>query len=104
VDAIGTSEVFELAENGDTTARAVIDEALVYLAIAFANVANLLAPELIVLGGGLGLAKADVIIPRVSSHLRQLARPVIAPRIQLVKACSGPDAGLIGAARLMMGG
>jgi predicted NBD/HSP70 family sugar kinase len=47
-------EVFELAEGGNDTARAVIDHVVSRLGTAIATVCAILDPELVVLGGGIG--------------------------------------------------
>ncbi|HHW15296.1 MAG TPA: ROK family protein, partial [Firmicutes bacterium] len=48
---VSTEEVFARAEAGDTIARRVIEQTLTYLSLCAVNVANLLAPEVIVIGG-----------------------------------------------------
>jgi predicted NBD/HSP70 family sugar kinase len=53
VPGLRAERVFELAEAGDADARAVVDDAVVALGDLVVNVAALLDPEVIVLGGGL---------------------------------------------------
>jgi glucokinase len=48
--------VFEAARRGDERARRIVDDVTAYLSAAAANVATLLDPEMIVLGGGVSLA------------------------------------------------
>jgi glucokinase len=51
-----SKELFDLAEAGDTAARATLDTAAGYLGQAFSMVTNLTSPDIIVVGGGLGSA------------------------------------------------
>ncbi len=48
--------VFEAARRGNETARQLVEDVTAYLSAAAANVATLLDPEMIVLGGGMSLA------------------------------------------------
>ena len=52
----GAKAVFEAAENGDVKAGAIISEFIDNLAAAIASIANLLDPEAVVIGGGVGCA------------------------------------------------
>ncbi len=54
--ALDAKAVFEAARRGDETARRLVDEIAAYISAAAANVATLLDPEMIVLGGGVSLA------------------------------------------------
>lgn len=94
-EATGAKEVFELAAAGDATAIRVREEAFDALALALAHTICLLAPEVVVLGGGLSEAGAALLVP-VTRRLHDLVR--LSPVPPLVQATLGEDAGLIGAA------
>jgi glucokinase len=84
---------------GDPDALAVWDEALEALAGALAWVASLLAPEVVVIGGGLSRAGAALFEPLSERVPRRLTFQRV-PR--LVPAALGERAGCVGAALLAL--
>ncbi|MBF6605191.1 MAG: ROK family transcriptional regulator [Chloroflexi bacterium] len=62
-DAIGAREVFHLAAAGDAVARAVVAEAVNALGELVVNVAALLDPQVIIVGGGLARNGAALVEP-----------------------------------------
>ena len=93
----GAREVVERAVEGDPLARAVWTEAIDALATGIAQLSAVLAPEAVVLGGGLAQAGDVLLLPlteRVESLLTFHRRP------QLLLTAVGEDAGLLGAALL----
>lgn len=94
-EKLGAREVLALAQAGDRVAGQIWDEALDALALGIGQITALLAPEAIVIGGGLAEAGDALFIPlreRVESILSFHRRP------QLLPAKIGQNAGLIGAA------
>ncbi len=92
---IGAREVLQRAAVGDPTAQAVWDEAMHALALGICQVVTLMAPEVIVLGGGLAQAGPALFEPlerELDAMLSFQRRP------RLLPAQIGEDAGLIGAA------
>jgi glucokinase len=84
---------------GDADALAVWDEALDALAAALAWIASVIAPEVVVIGGGLsqaGDALLDPLNARIPRHLTFQRVP------RLVPAALGDRAGCIGAALLAL--
>jgi len=91
----GAREVLERAEAGDPAARQVWDSALDALALDLSHTVALLAPEAIVIGGGLAQAGPALFGPlaeKLDAILTFHRRPVLLP------ASIGENAGLIGAA------
>lgn len=92
--------VFDAADLGDATAQAVIDRYCEYVAAGFTDLVNALAPERLLLGGGISRQGERLLGPireYVATHCfgqRQGAIPVIAA------AKLGNEAGIIGAAAL----
>jgi glucokinase len=87
--------VLELAAHGDSDADAIWQSALDALALGVSHTVALLAPEAIVIGGGLAGAGDALFVPlreRLDGILTFHRRP------QLIPASIGADAGLIGAA------
>lgn len=93
----GARGVLEAVDAGDTDAMAVWNSALDALATGLAQVATILAPEAVLIGGGLSSAGDRLIVPlreRLDAVLTFQRRPVIE------RARIGADAGLLGAALL----
>ena len=84
--------------DGDADARAVWDEAVDALAFVLAVTAGVVAPELIIIGGGLSGAGAVLLEPLRKGVARRVTPPQLQP--QLVGAALGEQAGLLGAALL----
>lgn len=91
----GAKEVLSLANDGDTAAIEVWFAALDALALSIAQLAAILAPQAVVIGGGLAQAGDALFVPlreRVEALLSFHRRP------ELVPASIGENAGLFGAA------
>jgi glucokinase len=94
---VGAHEVLKLMAAGDHDAAMVWDEALDALARALATYTSLLAPELIVIGGGLSGA-GEVLLEPLRRRLRELLVWQQEPRI--VTAVLGENAACLGAGLL----
>ena len=91
----GAREVLALAKAGDAAAAAIWSDALDALALSIAQLAAVLAPEAVVIGGGLAQSGDRLFVPlreRVHALLSFHRRPVILP------ASIGENAGLLGGA------
>ena len=86
------------AKAGDARCQAAIDQAVGALGIAIANVVNVLAPDRVVVGGGIAAGAGDLILEPLRSSVRVHARMLPPERIEIVPAELGPLAGAIGAA------
>lgn len=92
-DAITSEAVFQAAAEGDPLALAVTDDAYRHLSFAIANTIALIAPEIVVIGGGVSRVGA----PYLEEVRRRVAALCVLPhRIEL--AGLGEDAGAYGAA------
>ncbi|HZR94728.1 MAG TPA: ROK family protein [Gaiellaceae bacterium] len=87
-----------LANEGDAQAREIIAEIGAYLGSAMGSFANIFAPQLIVVGGGFGVAAWDYLHPAADAILRREALRPMRDLVQVVKAELGTAAGSIGAA------
>ena len=85
-------------ENGDQIVKRLVEEAAQTIGYSVANVVHLLAPDKIVLGGGLIEAMEDLIIGNVRKTARNNVMPVYKDRFDIVAAKLGDDAGVMGAA------
>jgi glucokinase len=91
----GAKDVLALAKDGDVAAGEVWFDALDALALSIAQLTAILAPEAVVIGGGLAQAGDALFAPlreRVDALLSFHRRP------ELVPASIGENAGLFGAA------
>lgn len=91
--------VFDAAREGDPEALGIVARVARYLGIGLANLANILNPEMIVVGGGVSRA-GDLLLDPVREEVRR--RALKGPdRVKVVRAQLGNDAGIIGAASLI---
>jgi glucokinase len=97
----GAEEVVRAARAGDPDAIAVWEEALDALGLALAWAASVLAPQVIVIGGGLSRAGDALLDPLAERMARRLTFQRV-PR--LVPAALGDRAGCLGAALLALDG
>lgn len=86
------------ADEGDETARAILVEIGGYLGSGMGSFANIFEPDLIVIGGGFGVAAWEYVIPRAEEVLRREALRPMRDVVRVVPAELGTTAGLIGAA------
>jgi glucokinase len=94
-NTLGAREVLERAQAGDVLAKKIWSDATDAIGLVLAQSVALLAPEAIVIGGGLAQAGAALFEPverRMNSLLTFHRRPVLLP------ATVGENAGLVGAA------
>lgn len=89
--------VFEAARSGDRGAIEVLARAGAFLGIGIANVALVVGPERVVIGGGVAEA-GDLILEPARTELRRRLTVMPLDRIDVVRAELGPKAGAIGAA------
>ena len=100
VEEITGRTAFDAAQQGDTTAAEVVARYAVYVAAGLTDFVNILAPEMILLGGGISRQGEALLAPireYVATHCfgqREGAIPTIAA------AKLGNEAGIIGAAAL----
>jgi predicted NBD/HSP70 family sugar kinase len=92
--------MIQRAKSGDPVCQRVLTDAASNLGLAFAKVCNLINPELVVLGGELGMA-ADLLLTTIENSMRRHAlrgmfHPDIAP-VRLVGSELGRQAGARGA-------
>jgi len=93
----GGPQVISAARDGDDRAAGVLAQVAQAAAVGVVNLAWLFAPEIIVVGGGLGLI-GELMLAPMRSALERSGPPAVQPPIEVVNAGLGDDAGLIGAA------
>jgi glucokinase len=93
------TEVLRLAASGDSRAREIVASAGIALGAAIANLVNILDPEIVVIGGGLGLA-AGPYQDFIEISLRGHVWSEFHRDLKITSAQLGNDAGIVGAAAL----
>jgi glucokinase len=71
------------------------------MALAIVGIVSVVNPDVVVIGGGLGSA-ASIYVDAGKRAVAQLAQPVSAGAVRIVKTELGDDAPLLGAARLAL--
>ena len=102
-EEVTAKEVFIEAKNGDIVANDILTEALTYLGVFVANVANSFDPDMIVLGGGV-INGGDIVLETVKKEFSKRALPIIASNCKIVKAELEGKAGVLGAAAVAIMG
>jgi len=89
------------AFNGDVRARQQYEAIGKLFGKAFANIANLIAPEIFIIGGGVAMS-CDLFLPEVQKTMREyILSSELKKRLRVVKGKLGTHAGAIGAASLV---
>lgn len=95
---IRSSTLAEAIKAGDTIVEKIVRRAADLIGVAVANVVTMLAPDVIVLGGGLVEAMPDLFVDAVEKSARARTMPSMAKSFKVVAAKLGDDAGAMGAA------
>jgi glucokinase len=93
-----SSDLAEAAALGDSAVISVLDRTARYIAVGIATIANLLNPEMIVLGGGVIEALGDDFIANVAKRVRTEPFKATTGPLKIVASALGDDAGITGAA------
>ena len=97
---ITAKDVFDAVKAGDETAREIAEEFGKYLGYALANIAAVTDPDAFVIGGGVSKA-GEILIPFIKDPY--LERAFFAnKKAEFVLATLGNDAGICGAAKLVL--
>ena len=95
--------VAQAARQGDAFSKKIWQETGEHLGTMLAGLVNTLNPEKIILGGGIAQNR-ELLFPVVTRTIHKKAFPIAARSVRVVPAKLGVDAGLIGAAALILSG
>ncbi len=95
---ITAADVFQAARVGDGVCISVVRDTAKYVGMAIANLATMLDPEAIVLGGTIA-ASGDLMLEAIRLECSRRLRPVQTERVRIVLSTLGAEAVAIGAAR-----
>ncbi|MGE9881559.1 ROK family glucokinase [Blautia obeum] len=97
---ISAKTVFDALKDGDKVAEEIVEEFGVYLGHAMANLAAVVDPSVIVIGGGVSKA-GEILLDYVEKNFREKAF-FANKNTEFVLATLGNDAGICGAAKLIL--
>lgn len=97
---ISAKVVFDEAKAGDLIALNVVDYVCRYLGKGIACAAGMVDPEVISIGGGVSAA-GEFLLSRISKYYKEYVFHA-SRNTQIIQATLGNDAGMYGAARLVM--
>jgi glucokinase len=101
-DRVTGSLVTEAAREGDAVAVAILTSVARRLGEGIAGLVNVLDPEVVVVGGGVGEAEDLLLGPLREAYLAAVEGADVRPDVPIVPARLGNDAGAIGAALLTL--
>lgn len=97
---VTAKDVFDYAKKNDDLAVIVIDKVAFYLGLACGNIANILNPSTIVIGGGVSNA-GQFLIDKIQDYFDTFTFPSVRDSCKIRLALLGNDAGVIGASSLI---
>jgi glucokinase len=95
-------EVAFSCKDTDQAAKEVVDSYIEMLGVGITNIANVFRPEAVILGGGVSAEGDNLILPLARQVNRDIFAGDMGPRVKILIAELGNDAGLLGAAALWM--
>lgn len=96
---ISAKEIFEEAKKGDRVSKEILDNALSYLGITVANIANVFDPDMIVIGGGV-VNGGEIVLETIKQEVNNRCIRSISANCKIEKAMLDGKAGMLGAAAL----
>ena len=98
---IKAEHIFDAAKKGDNLANKLIDKEALYLGIGISNVIAMYNPDRIAVGGGVS-NQWDILYPKIAKEVENRALKHNLKSCDIIKAELGPNAGVIGAAALIL--
>ncbi|MEA4882333.1 MAG: ROK family protein [Clostridia bacterium] len=97
-------QLFSAYEAGDEHAACVLMQAARYVGMGVANIVSTLNPDVVVIGGGVGLeyCRHDDLFKEILNCVSGLAQPAAAAAVRVGPAALGPAAGVVGAAKIAL--
>lgn len=99
-DSLSGNDLRKAYDAGDELVIKTLHRAAKFIGIGIGSLVNLLAPEIVVLGGGVIEAMTDDFLARIDRSTRRVALDFATKDLKIVRAELGDDAGVIGAAML----
>ncbi len=99
---IKDANVRQIYGSKEPAAKKAIDDAIRYLGIGLADMVDVFNPEIIVLGGSVSRLPAPV-YSQLRKEVKKYALPALSEKLKLVRYKISADAGIRGAAALVLG-
>ena len=96
LDEITAQTVVEAVKNGDETALDVWEETVKYLAIGIGNAINTVAPEAVIIGGGVSMA-GEILLEPLRRRIGENVKMLPVEKVKIVQASLGGESGIRGA-------
>ena len=96
VSEINAKTVVEAVKNGDEKMLSVWDETMKFLALGIGNAITIIAPEAVILGGGVSMA-GDVLFDPLRRYLMQTVNMMPIEKVKILPASLGGESGVCGA-------
>lgn len=96
---ITAKEVFIEAEKGDKVSKEILNNALSYLGITIANLANIFDPDIVVVGGGVTNG-GKIVFDKINEEIERRCLRTISDNIKIHKSMLQGKVGVLGAAAL----
>jgi glucokinase len=93
--------VFQAARENDAVARTIVSRAISKLAAALAGLLHLFDPEIVILGGSVADAGADLLVP-LQEEVWSRSRGLLGRDVPIVEQMVADRSGIVGAAGLVM--
>lgn len=97
---IRSSQLALAIKKGDKAIQQIVENANQYLALAVVTIVHLLAPNVIIFGGGLIEELGDEMLPQIEKMARKRILPSLRDVFKISRTQLGDDAGVKGAAAL----
>lgn len=101
LETVTAKDVFDAAKAGDNLAVEAVEVLGKYLGLVVANVALTVDPDVFVIGGGVSKA-GQVLIDVITKYYHKFAKIIGDNKAKVVLAKLGNDAGIYGAARMVL--
>lgn len=101
LETVTAKDVFDAAKAGDHLAVEAVEVLGKYLGLVVANVALTIDPDVFVIGGGVSKA-GQVLIDVITKYYHKFAKIIGDNKAKVVLAKLGNDAGIYGAARMVL--
>lgn len=100
ISQIRSGALSDSVDSGDKAVKEIIEQAAEHMGLAVVTIVHLLAPDVIVFGGGLIEAMPKVILPVIEKTARDRILPSLRDEFKIVEAKLGDNAAVMGAAAL----
>jgi len=95
---IRSAQIAQSIEEGDKMIRLIVESAAEYLSLGVVTMIHLLAPDVVVLGGGLVEAMPDLFVQTITKEVKRRVLPSMRDIYEIVPAKLGDQATAMGAA------